>query len=101
MDVPLAPGDQITFDLPLPRADADNEPPVHLRGRVVALPDLAGLPEPLTLRGMVVRLVEGEEVRGPTNEIGVMFLDISREARERIIRFALEVQRDRRRRGMM
>jgi c-di-GMP-binding flagellar brake protein YcgR len=34
-------------------------------------------------------------------EIGVVFLDLTRETRERIIRYALDVQRERRRRGMM
>jgi len=97
-NVPLTPGDEITFDLPLPKADAEPELPIHVRGKVVALPDL---PEPLNLRARVVRLVEAAHAGGFSYEIGVTFLDIPREARERLIRFALEVQRDRRRRGMM
>jgi hypothetical protein len=97
-NLPLNPGDLISFDLPLPRADSGLDVPIHLRGRVVALPDL---PAPLNLRATVVRLVEVAHAGELTHEIGVMFLDVPPEARERIIRFALEVQRDRRRRGMM
>ena len=66
---------------------------------MVALPDL---PEPLNLRARVVRLIETTwrpEHLEP--EIGVVFVDVTRAARERIIHFALDVQRDRRRRGMM
>jgi hypothetical protein len=97
-NVPLNPGDEITLDLPLPKADAEPELPIHLRGKIVALPDL---PEPLNLRARVVRLVEAAHAGDLSHEIGVSFLDIPREARERLIRYALEVQRDRRRRGMM
>jgi hypothetical protein len=71
---------------------------VHLRGRVVALPDL---PEPLNLRARVVRLIETGRPLDLTREIGVVFVDLTRATQERIIRFALDVQRDRRRRGMM
>jgi hypothetical protein len=94
----LAPGDELTIDLPLPRAERGPDMPVHLRGRVVALPDL---PEPLNLRVRVVRLVDQARSDDLAREIGVTFVDVSKEARERIIRFALDVQRDRRRRGMM
>jgi len=112
-DLPLAPGDELTLDLVLPRAeDPRTEParthhlrtesrlelPLHLRGRVVALPDL---PEPLNLRARVVRLIETARPDDLSPEIGVVFVDLTRETRERIIRFALDVQRDRRRRGMM
>jgi c-di-GMP-binding flagellar brake protein YcgR len=97
-DLPLNLGDEITVDLKLPRADSETEVPLHLRGRVVALPDL---PEPLNLRARVVRLVEAAHAGERSHEIGVTFVNVSREARERIIRYALEVQRDRRRRGMM
>jgi hypothetical protein len=71
---------------------------LHLRGRVVALPDL---PDPLNLRGRVVRLIETMRPKHLSPEIGVVFVDVTREARERIIHFALDVQRDRRRRGML
>jgi hypothetical protein len=98
VNAPLTPGDEITFDLPLPRADAEPELPIHVRGKVVALPDL---PEPLNLRARVVRLVEAVQAGDPSREIGVEFVEIPREARERLIRYALDVQRDRRRRGMM
>jgi c-di-GMP-binding flagellar brake protein YcgR len=96
----LTPGDEITIDLPLPDALPPQTPqPLLLRGRVVALHDL---PEPLNLRARVVRRVE---MSLPDDalacEIGVAFLDVPKEARERIIRFALSVQRDRRRRGML
>lgn len=97
-NLPLAPGDELAIDLPLPRADQEGEPAVHLRGRVVALPDL---PEPLNLRARVVRLVE---TGGPDDlacDIGVAFVDVTGDVRERIIRYALDVQRDRRRRGML
>jgi hypothetical protein len=97
-DLALNPGDEITVDLKLPKADSETEIPIHLRGRVVALPDL---PEPLNLRARVVRLVEAAHAGDLSHEIGVTFVDVPREARERIIRYALEVQRDRRRRGMM
>ena len=107
-DQPLAPGDEITIDLALPPAEDPRtdqtrperrpELPLHLHGRVVALPDL---PEPLNLRARVVRLVETPRPTALNPEIGVVFVDLTREARERIIRFALDVQRDRRRRGMM
>jgi hypothetical protein len=118
-DLPLAPGDELALDLTLPspedpkrkapvrsphlrraaRPETGALVPLHLRGRVVALPDL---PEPLNLRARVVRLIETTlrpEHLSP--EIGVVFVDVTRDARERIIRFALDVQRDRRRRGMM
>lgn len=98
VNVPLRAGDEITFDLPLPKADAEPDVPIHLRGKIVALPDL---PDPLNLRARVVRLVEAAHAGDFSHEIGVSFLDIPPEAHERLIRFALEVQRDRRRRGMM
>jgi hypothetical protein len=97
-DLALTPGDEITFDLALPKAESGSDIPVHLRGRVVALRDL---PEQLNLRARVVRLIEGLHAGDLAHEIGVSFVDVSREARERIIRYALEVQRERRRRGMM
>lgn len=114
-DLPLSLGDELTIELTLPRSEdpSKTEPvrsphplpehrlalPLHLRGRVVALPDL---PEPLNLRARVVRLVERTMRREQLSpEIGVVFVDLTREARERIIRFALDVQRDRRRRGML
>jgi c-di-GMP-binding flagellar brake protein YcgR len=112
-DRPLAPGDDLTLDLPLPRPTATQpdqarfrsprpetrvDQPVHLRGRVVELLDL---PEPLNLRARVVRLIENSQAQDLRPEIGVVFLDLTRETRERIIRFALDVQRERRRRGMM
>jgi hypothetical protein len=97
-NLPLTPGDEIEIDLALPKAERDPAVPVHLRGKVVALPDL---PEPLNLRARVVRLVEAAHTGELSHEIGVTFVDVPREARERIIRYALEVQRDRRRRGMM
>ena len=112
-DLPLTPGDELTIELPLPRTeDSKTEPaqthrlrpesrevlPLHLRGRVVALPDL---PEPLNLRARVVRLIEKQPSRELAPEIGVVFVHLTRDARERIIRFALAVQRDRRRRGML
>ena len=112
-DLPLTPGDELTIELPLPRTeDPKTEPvrthrlrpesrevlPLHLRGRVVALPDL---PEPLNLRARVVRLIEKQPSRELVPEIGVVFVHLTRDARERIIRFALDVQRDRRRRGML
>jgi c-di-GMP-binding flagellar brake protein YcgR len=109
-DLPLLPGDEIALDLELPRTDPNRSQnhhrqagrnvavPVHLRGRVVALPDL---PEPLNLRARVVRLIETGRPLDLTREIGVVFVDLTRATQERIIRFALDVQRDRRRRGMM
>jgi c-di-GMP-binding flagellar brake protein YcgR len=62
---------------------------------------LLDLPEPLNLRARVVRLIETARYQDLSPEIGIVFVDLSKEVRERIIRFALEVQRDRRRRGMM
>lgn len=112
-DVPLSPGDELALELPLPPTeDPKPEPtrtdhlrpesrqvlPLHLRGRVVALPDL---PEPLNLHARVVRLIESRQPQELATEIGVVFVDLSRDARERIIHFALDVQRDRRRRGML
>ena len=112
-DLSLSPGDELELDLPLPRAaaphvDGQTTPhlrpergiivPLHLRGRVVALPDL---PEPLNLRARVVRLIETARPYDLTSEIGVVFVDLARQTRERSIRYALDVQRDRRRRGMM
>jgi hypothetical protein len=49
----------------------------------------------------VVRLVEVETEDQLICEIGVAFIDVTRDARERIIRFAMDVQRDRRRRGLL
>jgi c-di-GMP-binding flagellar brake protein YcgR len=95
----LVPGDELTIDLPL--ADASppqTSAPLILRGRVVALHDL---PAPLNLRARVVRLVESEQPTTLDCELGIAFLDVPRQTRERIIRFALSVQRDRRRRGML
>jgi hypothetical protein len=115
-DLPLLPGDELTIDLPLPRtgdprnsrSEAPRSPhlrpesrqprPLHLRGRVVSLPDL---PAPLNLRARVVRLVENERAEHLGPEIGIVFVNLTRDTRERIIRYALDVQRDRRRRGMM
>jgi c-di-GMP-binding flagellar brake protein YcgR len=95
--IPMQPGDELTLTLPLPRSEKNTAPSVNVRGRVVDLPDL---PPPLNLRGRVVRLCESA-ARGITYEVGVAFIDVAREDRERIIRFAMEVQRDRRRRGMI
>jgi len=112
-DLPLAPGDELTLDLTLPPADgsrADNvrpfpprtesrqQRPLHLRGRVVELLDL---PEPLNLRARVVRLIETARPQDLQPEIGIVFVDLTKDARERIIRYALDVQRDRRRRGLL
>lgn len=104
----LTPGDELTIDLPLPRADnarpnsarTDNDPdaPVHLRGRVVTLPNV---PDPLNLRARVVRLIDTPSAAYLTHEIGIAFVDVPPAERERIIRFALDLQRERRRRGMM
>jgi c-di-GMP-binding flagellar brake protein YcgR len=93
----MQPGDELTLTLPLPRSEKSTAPSVNVRGRVVDLPDL---PPPLNLRAKVVRLCESA-ARGVTYEVGVAFIDVAREDRERIIRFAMEVQRDRRRRGMI
>ena len=95
--IPMQPGDELTLALPLPRSESSVAPSVNVRGRVVDLPDL---PPPLNLRARVVRLCE-PVARGVTYEVGVAFIDVAREDHERIIRFAMEVQRDRRRRGMI
>jgi hypothetical protein len=95
---PLAPGDELEIDLLLPRAEKEIVAAIRLDGKAVAVPDL---PEPLNLRARVVRLIETELSESLACEIGVAFLDVPREAQERIIRFALEVQRDRRRRGLL
>jgi len=99
-NVPLHPGDELSIDLPLPHAHTDVFVPVHLRGRVVTLPNL---PSPLNLRARVVRLIDNDNAAhdDPFHDIGIAFVDVSKEARERIIRFALDIQRERRRRGMM
>jgi hypothetical protein len=109
-DLPLLPGDEISLDLALPRTNPNPSQnhhrqsgrnvavPVHLRGRVVSLPNL---PEPLNLRARVVRLIETGRPLDLSREIGVVFVDLTRATQERIIRYALDVQRDRRRRGMM
>jgi hypothetical protein len=95
----LNPGDELTIDLPLPDAPPPQvSAPLVLRGRVVLLHDL---PAPLNLRARVVRLVDTELPNTLACEFGVAFLDVPKETRERIIRFALNVQRDRRRRGML
>jgi hypothetical protein len=93
----LMPGDEIAIDLALPTAEPAAPTPLPLRGRVLARPDL---PEPLNLRARVVRRVETALRNDLDCEIGLAFLDVPKEDRERIIRFALSVQRDRRRRGM-
>jgi c-di-GMP-binding flagellar brake protein YcgR len=95
---PLAPGDELEIDLLLPRAEKEIVAAIRLDGKAVAVPDL---PEPLNLRARVVRLISTELSEPLACEIGVAFLDVPREAQERIIRFALEVQRDRRRRGLL
>lgn len=95
---PLAPGDELEIDLPLPRADKEKVTPARLNGKIVVQPDL---PESLNLRARVVRRIETGLSETLACEIGVAFLDVPREAQERIIRFALEVQLDRRRRGML
>jgi hypothetical protein len=99
-DLPLAPGDELEIDLSLPRAE-EIVAAIRLDGRIVAQPDL---PDSINLRARVVRLIDTRDTRLSEHracEIGVAFLDVPREAQERIIRFALEVQRDRRRRGML
>jgi len=97
-DLLLEPGDELALDLRLPRADSDTDIPIHLRGRVVTL---RNLPEPLYLRARVVRRIETALDEDFSHELGIAFVDVSKEARERIIRFALDIQRERRRRGMM
>lgn len=96
-NLPLAPGDELEIDLALPRAE-EIVAALRLDGKVVAQPDL---PESLNLRARVVRLIDTGISGSPACEIGVAFLEAPREAQERIIRFALEVQRDRRRRGLL
>lgn len=95
--VPMQPGDELTLALPLPRSASSGESRLNVRGRVV---DLQDMPPPLDLRARVIRLVE-RSARDQLFEVGVTFVDLSRETRERIIRFALDVQRDRRRRGLL
>jgi c-di-GMP-binding flagellar brake protein YcgR len=97
-DVPLAPGDELEIELALPRAEKEIVAAIRLNGTVAAQPDL---PELLSLRARVVRLIETRLSETLACEIGVTFLDVPREAQERIIRFALEVQRTRRRRGLL
>lgn len=97
----LEPGDELEIDLPLPRGEREIVPPTpqaSFSGKVVALPEL---PAPLSLRARVVRLIETGVDPSLECEIGVAFLDMPREAQERIIRFALDVQRERRRRGLL
>lgn len=96
-NLPLAPGDELEIDLSLPRAEKIVTA-LRLDGKVAAQPDL---PESINLRARVVRLIETGISGSPACEIGVAFLEVPREAQERIIRFALEVQRDRRRRGLL
>ena len=55
--------------------------------------------KPLNLRARVVRLIEPPRRPDLSCEIGVSFVDLPSRDRERIIRFALETQRERRRRG--
>ena len=100
-NLPLAPGDELEIDLSLPRSlphTGANVAALRLDGKVVVQPDL---PESFNLRARVVRLIETGISGSPACEIGVAFLEVPREAQERIIRFALEVQRDRRRRGLL
>jgi c-di-GMP-binding flagellar brake protein YcgR len=97
----LAPGDEIAIDLPLPTREGATTAapaPLHQRGRIVALPDL---PEMLNLRARVVRRIEIPRPGDIGSEIGLTFVDVPVQARERIIRYALDVQRDRRRRGTL
>jgi hypothetical protein len=96
--LPLQPGDELSLDVRLPRADADLDIPLHLRGRVVTL---TNLPAPLNLRARVVRLIDAISDEDLSQDIGIAFVDVPQAARERIIRFALDIQRERRRRGMM
>jgi hypothetical protein len=97
-DRPLEPGDEIAIELPLDSREQDTgAAPLHLRGRIVALPDL---PASLNLRARVVRHIGTAAPGDLASEIGLTFINIPREARERIIRFALGVQRDHRRRGI-
>jgi hypothetical protein len=85
---PLAPGDALDISLPLPNSQG----PVAVRGTVVPLR------HSLDLRARVVRLVDAPT--GPDEcEVGIRFEDVPAEARERIIRFALNVQLEQRRRG--
>jgi hypothetical protein len=94
----LQPGDELTLGLRLPRADSTPDIPIQLRGRVVTL---RNLPEPLYLRARVVRRIETARDEEFSHELGIAFVDVPKAARERIIRFALDIQRERRRRGMM
>ncbi|MCC6177607.1 MAG: PilZ domain-containing protein [Chloroflexi bacterium] len=94
----LQPGDALELSLPLPVTAHGPAAPVHVQGRAVRLADL---PSPLNVRAQVVRLVEGETVGAAGCEVGVAFMDVSVAARERIVRVALNVQLDRRRRGLL
>jgi c-di-GMP-binding flagellar brake protein YcgR len=100
-DLPLSLGDELEIELVLPRLEKDSPPPakvLSLDGTPVHLPVL---PDGLTLQARVVRLIETANVASLACEIGVAFVGLSRESQERIIRFALDVQRDRRRRGLL
>lgn len=95
----LAPGDELAIDLQLPgAAGGASVVPLPLRGRIVALPDLSNA---LNLRARVVRRVDSPLAGDLSSEIGMTFLDVTKDARERIIRFALDVQREHRRRGIL
>ena len=59
------------------------------------------LPNPLNLRARVVRLIDTMHADDLSRDIGIAFVDVPQMAQERIIRFALDIQRERRRRGMM
>ncbi|MCC7370290.1 MAG: PilZ domain-containing protein [Chloroflexi bacterium] len=97
----LEPGDELEIDLALPRSEREIVPPTpqpSFSGKVIALPELSA---PLSLRARVVRLIDTGIEPTLECEIGVAFLDMPRAAQERIIRFALDVQRERRRRGLL
>lgn len=100
-DLPLSLHDELEIELALPRPEKDGLPAsksLILDGRRALSPDL---PEALLLHARVVRLIETAGAAALACEIGAAFVDAPREAQEQIIRFALDVQRDRRRRGLL
>ncbi|MGE3910314.1 MAG: flagellar brake protein [Chloroflexota bacterium] len=97
---PVSPGDELEIELSLPSAGRSNAATL-LRGRDQQA-SLNASPEPLTLRARVVRLIGTPSAKDAAAcEIGAAFLDASKAAQERIIRFTLDVQREHRRRGLL
>jgi hypothetical protein len=81
--------------------DAPDAAPLVVGDGVRLHVTLPGVPGPLRLDGRVVRVARQRGSKGVDWECGLTFTELAPAVREHMVRFALNVQRDQRRRGII